>query len=181
MKKISKTNAFILKEISPVNFPVLDNMLQLYTHELNEYFNYSIKMDVNARYHIKSAGKLLSNGRGYFVFVGCEYAGFILLNNHTKGQNGVFISEFFILPRYRRGFFYRDVLASLFTQLNGRVEYRILSKNQRALLVFKYLTRRYLSTFQSAEEYENGAEYVRFALDTANITFNISKYKTHII
>jgi len=164
-------NAFVLRKISPAHLPVLDNLLQLYAHELNEYFDFSIKMDDNGRYRIKSAEKHLSDGWGYFILVSCEYAGFILLNRHTKTKGGVFITEVFILPRYRRGFFFRDVIARLFATLDGIVEYRVMKNNKRALALDDDLAKRFLTVIQRTEEYENGIEYFRYTLDTANITY----------
>ena len=62
-------NAFTLDEITPAYLPLLDNMLQLYTHEINKYLDYSIGLDANGRYRIKSAAELLNNGWGYFIIV----------------------------------------------------------------------------------------------------------------
>ncbi|MDR0490699.1 MAG: hypothetical protein LBH28_05585 [Oscillospiraceae bacterium] len=161
---------FILKEISAARSHVLDNMLQLYAHELNEYFDYSIIVDNDGRYRIKSAATYLDSGWGYFIVASCELAGFILLNRHTKAREGVFIEEFFILPRFRQGSFYKDVISRLLGSLNGMVEYRVLKKNKRALLLFSDLARRFLSDIQTIDEYEKGSEYLRFSFDTANIT-----------
>ena len=164
-------NAFILKKILPVSLHVLDNMLQLYVHEINEYFDYSIVLGDDGRYRIKSAQKHLADGWGYFIIVSCEYAGFILMNRKTKASKGVFISEFFILPRYRHGLFYQYVIVRLFSELKGSVEYRVLMKNRRALLLFGSLAKKSVSSVQRTVEYENGAEYFRFTLNTADITY----------
>jgi predicted acetyltransferase len=168
-------NAFILKEISPAHLHVLDNMLQLYVHEINEYFDHTIVLNDEGRYRIKSAQKHLDGGWGYFIVVSCEYAGFILLNHKTKSPKGVFISEFFILPRYRQGFFYQSIIFSLFARLNGNVEYRVLKKNRRALVLFDNIAKKSISDVQRTVEYENGEEYFRFTLDTDNITYVFEK------
>ena len=82
---------FILIKILPSRWTVLDNMLQLYAHELNEFFDYSINMDDSGRYRIKSAEKHMTSGWGYFIISCDEYAGFILLNIETIEKEGVFI------------------------------------------------------------------------------------------
>jgi len=163
----------ILKEVLPANLPVLDNMLQLYAHELNKFFNFTIILGDNGRYLIKPAAIHLADGWGYFIVVGCEYAGFILLNHRAKTKGGVFISEFFIMPRFRRGYFYKDVIARLASTLDGIVEYRVMKKNKRALFLFDDLAKRFLSAaIQKTDEYENGIEYSRYMFDTANITYH---------
>ena len=172
---------FILKEMKQANLHVLDRMLQLYTHDINEYFDYPVALDNNGRYRIKQAGKFLSDGFGYFIFESCEYAGFVLLNNQTKSPGGVFISEFYILPYFRQGLFYKKVVSSLFSELKGHVEFRILKKNRRALVLFEYLTKKFVSKVEVTDECENEEKFFRFALDTENILIDLSGYKKHII
>ena len=173
--------SFDLKEIKQADLHILDRMLQLYTHDINEYFDYPAALDNNGRYRIKQAGKFLSDGCGYFIFVRCEYAGFVLLNNKTKSPGGVFISEFYILPCFRQGFFYKEVISSLFSELKGHVEFRVLKKNMRALCLFEYLTKKYVSEVKITHECENEEKFFRFAMDTENILINLSGYKKHKI
>jgi len=173
-------NSFILRKISHSHLPVLDNMLQLYAHELNEYFNYSISMNNDGRYRIKSAEKHLADGWGYFILVSGEYAGFILLNHNTITDDGTAVPEFFMLPRYRKGLFYRDVIASLLTTLDGIVEYSILKKNMRALFLFDDLAKKFLSHVQRIEEHVDGSEFFRYIFDIADLTCDIEKYKKYV-
>jgi len=156
-------------------------MLQLYMHDINEYFDYPVLLDNNGLYCIKKAEKFLSKGSGYFILVSCEYAGFVLLNNQTKLPGGVFISEFYISPCFRHGFFYKEVVCSLFSKLKGHVEFRVLKKNRRALVLFKYLAKKYVSKVEITHECENEEKFFRFALDTENILINLSGYKKHIM
>ncbi|MCL2153020.1 MAG: hypothetical protein FWH57_08700 [Oscillospiraceae bacterium] len=171
---------FYLKQITQERWSILDRMLQLYTHDINEYFDYSVVLDNNGRYCIKTVEKFLSDGFGYFIIIGNKYAGFVLLNNKTKPPGGVFISELYILPRFRQGFFYRKVVFSLFSELKGHVEFRVLKNNKRALVLFEYLTKKYVSKVEKTCECENETEFFRFALDTENILINLSGYKIHI-
>jgi len=173
--------SFVLTEIKQVHLNVLDRMLQLYTHDINEYFDYPVALDNNGRYCIKQAEKFLSMGCGYFISVNCEYAGFVLLNNQTKLPGGVFISEFYILPCFRKGFFHKEVVCSLFSELKGHVEFRVLKKNRRALVLFEYLAKKYVSKVEITHERENEDEFYRFALDTENILINLSGYKKYIM
>ena len=173
------TSAYVLKEISTAQLHVLDNMLQLYVHEMNEYFDYTIVLGNDGRYRIKSAARHLAAGWGYFIVVRGEYAGFILLNHQTKSLGGTFIAEFFILPRFRRGSFYKYVISGLLATSEGIVEYRVIKKNKRALSLFNDLAKRYLSAIQRIDEYENGTEYFRFIFDTANVTNAAEKYEKH--
>ena len=168
---------FKLELIPPSRLHVLDNMLQLYAHELNGYFNYAITLDNNGRYRIKSAEKCLENGWGYFIVVRHEYAGFILLNKKTKSHGGTFINEFFILPRYRKGLFCQNVISALLSGLSGIVEFRVLKKNKRVLTLFDTLARRYTKSFIKMDEHENGSEHTRFIFDTADVVHDISEAK----
>jgi len=173
-------NPYILMKASPSQQHLLDNLLQLYAHDINNHFKYTIKMDCNCNYRIKSARDYLTNGWGYLIIVSCEYAGFILLNGQATMQEGVFISEFYILPQYRNGHFARYIILSLFSTLEGVVEFRLLKSNKRALFVFEYLAKRYLSEYQKIDEYEYEEEYYRFTLDLANLNYDLSKYKMYI-
>ena len=152
-------SSFFLKGIKHEHLHVLDRMLQLYVHDINTYFDYPVVLDNNGRYRIKQVGEFLSDGFGYFIFVNCEYAGFVLLNNKTKPSGGVFVSEFYILPGFRKGLFYEKLLFSLFSELKGRVEFRILNKNMRALVLFKYLVKKYVSKVVITDECENEEKY----------------------
>ena len=161
-----------LKEILPIHYHVLDNLLQLYAHETNEYHKYSISMGIDGRYRVKTSETLLREGRGYFMIVSGKYAGFILLSNQTKAQDGVFIAEFYILPYYRQGFLFKDILAELFKSFSGMVEYRILCVNKRALLLFEFLAKRYFSSYIKANECENELNYIRFTVNTSNLVLS---------
>jgi predicted acetyltransferase len=172
---------FVLKEIRQEHLHILDRILQLYVHEINEYFDYPVALDSNGLYRTKKAVKFLSEGFGYFILVNREYAGFVLLNSKTKSPGGVFISEFYILPCFRQGLFYKKVISSLFSELNGHVEFRILQKNKRALVLFEYLTRKYVSRAEITDECENDEKFFRFALDTENVLINLFGYKKHIM
>jgi len=173
--------SFVLKEIKQEHLHVLDRVLQLYTHDINEYFDYSVALDNNGRYCIKQAEKFLSDGFGYFIFMNREYAGFVLLDNQTKSPGGVFISEFYILPGFRQGLFYKKVILSLFSELKGHVEFRILKKNKRALVLFKDLTKKYVSKVEVTDECDNEVEFFRFALDTEDILIDLSGYRKHMM
>jgi len=144
-------------------------------------FSCAFALDNNGRYCIKQAGKFLSEGVGYFIYVNREYAGFVLLNNKTKSPGGVFISEFYILPCFRRGLFYKKVISCLFSELKGHVEFCILKKNRRALVLFEYLSKKYLSKVEITDECENEEKSFRFALDTENILIDLSGYRKHIM
>ena len=169
-------SSLVLMEIKQVDLHVLDKMLQLYTHDINEYFDYPVALDNNGRYCIKQAEKFLSGGFGYFIYMDREYAGFVLLNNQTKSPGGVFISEFYILPGFRQGMFYKEVISSLFSELKGHVEFHILKKNKRALVLVEYLARKYVSKVEVTHECENEEKFFRFALDTENILVNLPGY-----
>lgn len=149
-------------------------MLQLYAHELNAYYNYSIALGNDGRYRIKSAKKYFENDWGYFIIVNCEYAGFILLNHNTNSPSGTFINEFFILPRYRKGMFCYYVLSLLFSKLDGIIEYRVLKKNKNALILFDFLAKRCLNSIQAFDEYSKGQEYIRYTFNTTSIACKYS-------
>jgi len=163
-------NSFELKKISSTNLHILDNLLQLYAHETNKYYDYSIAMGEDGRYIVKTAKQHLNLGWGYFILVCGGCSGFILLNRSTKSQNGFFIAEFYILPAYRKAFFYKEVLIGVLFMLRGNIEFRVLKKNNRALYLFEYLSKRYLSDYSRTEERECGLDYFRFAFDTSEIT-----------
>lgn len=172
---------FIFREIPAEHFHVLDNMLQLYVHELNQHFEHKIVLNYDGRYAIKSAAKYLDAGWGYFILVRGEYAGFILMDHETKTPGAVFIAEFFIMPHHRRGLFFQEVIFSLIASLEGIVEYRVLKRNKRALLLSNNFTKRFLSAMQKEYEHDNGEEYFRFTFDVKDVKVDTKKYRKRIL
>jgi hypothetical protein len=75
------------------------------------------------------------------------------------------LDEFF-LPCFRQGLFYKEVIFSLFSELNRHVEFRILKKNRHTLVLFEYLTKKYVSKVKTTDECENEETFFRFAYNT---------------
>lgn len=112
--------------------PVLYNMMQLYTYELSQYADETAKIDLNEHglYDIKYFDYFwVEKTRFPFILkCGNELAGFVLVrfNNESMYE----ISEFFVLPKFRRSGAGKYMANEVLAKFKGRWEIRTLLKNK---------------------------------------------------
>lgn len=84
---------FVLERVSRENQYILDNVLELYLHEFNEFYNYCDDLDENGRYNFMVTDKYVEDKshKAYLIKVNGKIAGFIMINNETKYvKNGIY-------------------------------------------------------------------------------------------
>lgn len=116
---------------------LLENLLQLYIHDLSEIF--AVKMGGDGRYAYEKLPLFLSDTethRAFLIRCGGEIAGFAMVargSPATDRADDLDLAEFFILRAYRRTNVGRRAAQLLWTELNGRWVVRVSEANRNAL------------------------------------------------
>ena len=101
--------SFEFVEVNQNNKYILDNVLEYYQHEFNEFYNFFDDLNENGRYELISTEivpAIINFFNAFLIFKNGKIAGFIMMNNCTKFiKKGTYIAEFYIMPKYRRRLF----------------------------------------------------------------------------
>lgn len=88
----------------------------------------------------------------FFIRVKDKLAGFILINNNTELiKNGTRIEEFWIMPKYRKGYFAFSVLKEVFSRYQNEIEFIILEQNKRWLKAINYFINKNYTILEKEE------------------------------
>ena len=104
----SMKQSFEFVEVNQNNKYILDNVVEYYQHEFNEFYNFFDDLNENGRYELMSTDKYILdiNYNAFLIYKIGKIAGFIMMNNCTKFiKKGTYIAEFYIMPKYRRRLF----------------------------------------------------------------------------
>ncbi len=126
---------FEMFEVKKESQDVLENLLEYYLYDFNNY--YDDDLNDKGRFEFIDVKPYINNenNKAYIIKVNNKYAGFILIKKTAELNS---IEEFWIMPKYRKGMFAFKVLNSIFSQMNGKVEFLILNKNARWLKTVNY-------------------------------------------
>ena len=96
---------------------VLDNMLQLYLHDISLYFGIEFNSNTGL-YQYDSLDKYFNNSNNYpyFIKINNDIAGFILLD---KVDDNMVVQEMFILNNYKNKGIGRDAIVEIFNKYKG--------------------------------------------------------------
>jgi predicted acetyltransferase len=135
------SEAVTLEPATPATAPVLENLLDLYMHELSGVFAVDIGSDGRFRYDrlplywsertTRHAFLIRSNGR---------LAGFVLVTRGSPASDDpqvLDVAEFFVLRRFRRTAVGRRAAAILWTTTPGKWVVRVSERNRSALAFWK--------------------------------------------
>lgn len=127
---------FRLEQVKNQEQDILKNLLEFYLYDFNFY--YEDDLNKNGRFDFIDIKPYFenSNNTPYFIKVNDNYAGFVLL---AKTNDVNTIEEFWIMPKYRKGYFAFSVLKEIINLCNGKIEFIILNQNERWLKTIKYL------------------------------------------
>ena len=123
--------------------PVLQNLLQLYTHDFSEHWAGSSKGDLAAdgRFPDYSLAEYWTRPGWSAAFVRCEdhLAGFALVNDRGHSGQPVDrnVAEFFVLRKYRGRGLGRAAAERLFAGHPGQWEVAVARKNVAALAFWR--------------------------------------------
>jgi predicted acetyltransferase len=120
---------------SPEHEPILANLLELYAHDLSEFFDLKLGADGRFGYerlplYWKEPGR-----RPFLVAVNDRWAGFAFVRkgSQVSGDDGVWdVAEFFIVRGHRRLGIGTKVAHDVWGRFPGRWEVRVVVGNQRA-------------------------------------------------
>ena len=164
--------SFNLLKINKDNKYVLDNVLEYYQYEFNEFYNFYDDLNKNGRYELIPTDEYICNShyKAFLIIKEGKIAGFIMINNCTKFiKSGNYIAEFYIMPKYRNGFFSIDVLKYIIKKLQGNIEIKVLLANTKAYKLYELLFKRYLFNFKTNLVNENGDVFKYYSFNTDDI------------
>lgn len=163
---------FIFEKVDKNNKYILDNVLELYQHEFNKFYNYYDDLNDEGKYGFILTDKYITNTnyRAYLIKVNTKIAGFIMINSETKFvRNGIYIAEFFVMPKYRRGYFSINVMKEIFRQNQGNIEIKVLKNNKKAFKLYSLLINRFVDKVVIHKVQEEGDEFIYYNFSTKNI------------
>lgn len=122
--------SIILKQIKKEKKDVLNNLMQLYLHDIS--FNFSIDFNSNTgMYEYDDIEKYFGNdnNKAFFILKENEIAGFMLVD--LLGEKNI-IQEMFILNNYKRKSIGKTAIKMVFDQFKGNWEIRSLPCSEAA-------------------------------------------------
>ena len=118
--------------------PVIQNLMQLYTHDFSEFWSGTARGDLNSRglFDAYPLDEYWTRARWAAMLIRCDraLAGFCLINDKThsglRAQRN--LAEFFILRKYRGQGVGRRAAQSIFSRHPGSWEVAVARKNAPA-------------------------------------------------
>ena len=110
-----------LKRVAPREKNVLWRLMQLCMHDYSEFDRFEIGSDGKFNYHWFDAYFKEAHRYPYFIRVGGQLGGFVMVRESNGEEDWDFqIAEFFILRRYRRTGIGRDAARKTLSLLSGK-------------------------------------------------------------
>ena len=117
--------------------PILENLLELYVHDLSEAFEIEIGRDGRFGYErLPLYWQEATRRFPFLIRVGAEVAGFALVmrgSPATEDSSDLDVAEFFVLRRHRRSGVGRRAAFLLFDRIPGDWVVRVAERNRRGL------------------------------------------------
>ncbi len=109
-----------LQKVVPLERDVLWRLIQLCMHDYSEFDRFEIGPDGKFNYRWFDAYFLEAQRHPFFVRVGGQLGGFVLVRESNGEEDWDFqVAEFFILRRYRRAGIGRDVARKVLSMFPG--------------------------------------------------------------
>jgi predicted acetyltransferase len=137
----------ILRRAVPADTSVLRNLLELYQHDLSEYW--PCELNEHGLYGYPTLDYYLREPAyaAYLLTVEGKLAGFALVNNDVcLPENEYWMAQFFVLRRYRRTGVATNAAKQLFDLMPGKWEIGQIPLNRGAQLFWR----------KTIDEYTNG-------------------------
>jgi predicted acetyltransferase len=128
----------LLKKALPAEAPIIDNLMQLYTHDFSELWAGTPRGDLNpqGRFEPYPLDEYWSrpNWSALFIWRDQVLAGFSLINDQTHSGEAADrnVGEFFILRKHRGQGVGRRAAELVFSSHTGSWEVAVARKNRRA-------------------------------------------------
>jgi predicted acetyltransferase len=136
------SGAVSLDAAAPAEAALLENLLELYTHDLSALFP-AVELGPEGRFGYPQLSRYWAEPDRRFAFVircGARVAGFALVTRGSPATDDpqVFdVAEFFVLRRYRRAGVGRQAACLLWQRLPGRWTVRVSEGNAGALAFWR--------------------------------------------
>jgi len=136
-----------LQRATPEDGALLCNLLELYIHDLSQFF--PVEVGVDGRFGHKSLPTYWTEPQTRHAFLikrGSRVAGFILVTRGSPASDNpedLDVAEFFVLRSYRRSGIGYQAAAALWDTLQGHWVVRVLNANQAGLLFWRRAVSRY--------------------------------------
>lgn len=143
---------FSLEKVKKEEENILQNLLEFYLYDFN--FFYEDDLNDNGRFEFIDTNEYFTKEKyeAFFIRVKDKLAGFILINNNTELiKNGTRIEEFWIMPKYRKGYFSFSVLKEVFFRYQNEIEFIILEQNKRWLKAINYFINKNYTILEKEE------------------------------
>lgn len=117
-----------LKIICKHDENILKNLFEYYSYDFSKYYNYDL--NDNGKFDKVNVEKYFDKSiyQVYLIKVDKKYAGFIIAKKEEKFNC---VNEFWIMPKYRKGFFAYNVLKQFSQYMYGFWIFGILNNNDR--------------------------------------------------
>lgn len=117
----------LLKQIEKKDINLLDNLMQLYLHELSENFKIDFN-DKTCKYEY-DLNPYFENNKAYFILNENNIVGFILVDIYEEDFE---ISEIFILNNYKRQGIAKEAVFKMFDMYNGNWTIKVVPNSKIA-------------------------------------------------
>jgi predicted acetyltransferase len=163
-----------LQPATPEQAPALENLFELYAHDLSAAFELEVGDD--GRFGAARLARYWSGPERCFPFlirVGSTLGGFVLATRGspaTTDPTDLDVAELFVLRRYRRSGVGRQAVGALWDGLPGHWIVRVAERNQGARpfwtrTISDYTQRR----FTEAQAIVGGKSWIVFAFDSTAV------------
>ena len=151
--------------------PILENLLELYVHDLSEAFELEIGGDGRFGYErLPLYWQEATRRFPFLIRVGAEWAGFALVTRGspaTEDPSDLDVAEFFVLRRHRRSGVGRRAAFLLFDRIPGHWVVRVAERNRRGLPFWREVIPDYTRGQASSETLESADQgWTVFRFDT---------------
>jgi len=128
-----------LQKIKLESRHLLENLFPYYIYDMSEYMGW--KPNESGLFTFNSASLdiywLKSDHAPYFIYVGEELAGFVLVRNYPENETVYDIAQFFVLRKFKGQGIGKKSLQLIVTLFPGEWQIRVLIENSGALAFWK--------------------------------------------
>ena len=149
---------FRVTEATQSDTPLLTNLLNLYVHDMSEWFE--IDSGPNGLFSYDLADFSSRKHPAFITRYGESPAGFALIQ---KISDEFDLKEFFILRRYRRSKVGQQLTSFVWQQLPGKWKVRVISVNRPAVSFWRKVISEYTDDTYTEDHLEiDGSSWVHF-------------------
>ena len=132
-----------VRRARPDEQTTLANLLELYLHDLSEFWDYDVDADGRFGYRLDDYLRLPSHVAFLFICDG-HYAGFALVNDDVcRAGNDRWMAQFFVMRKYRRRGVASRAACIVFDALPGKWEVGQIAANLPAQAFWRKVIARY--------------------------------------